>query len=311
MAGRTPRLLILFILLILCGQACNRSNVPSPASPASVDTGSNLHTYTDGISRSVSLPRHPTRIISLAPSVTEVIYLLGADDRLIGVTRQCDWPESVKSKPRIGDLINPNYEVIVAAKPDLVIASTAGNDQSAVLKLARLGLPVYVTAPRSVEGIFQTVTSIGQVTDRAAQAEALVAEMKRRLGEIRTRLAGLPPVRAFFVTWFEPLLAPGKGTFENDVLRLAGVESLTAGIDQYYPRYSLEQVLAHDPEAIITVNHEGSPLPDLRRLAGWRNLTAVRTGRIYILNEVFQHPSPRFVDGVEELARKLHPERFQ
>jgi iron complex transport system substrate-binding protein len=135
--------------------------------------------------------------------------------------------------------------------------------------------------------------------------------MKRRLEEVKRRLAGLPPVQAFFITWFDPLLAPGKNTFENDVLLLAGVESISADVDQYYPRFSLEQVLARDPAAIITVQHEGAPLPDLAHMAGWRHLRAVRAGHIYVLNEVFQHPSPRFVDGVEELARKLHPERFQ
>ncbi len=267
--------------------------------------------YTDGIGRRVIIPGHPKRIISLAPSVTEVIYLLGADDRLVGVTTHCDWPESVRTKPRIGDLINPNYELILAAMPDLVIASTAGNDRSAVMKLADLGLPVYVTAPRSVEKIFETVAAIGRISDRAAQGQTLVSRMRERLDEIKRRLEGLPPLRAFFITWFDPLLAPGKDTFENDLLLLVGVESISAGSDQFYPRYSLEQVLARDPDVIITVSHEGSPLPDLRRLAGWQRLSAVRNGRIYILSEVFQHPSPRFVDGVEELARKLHPERFQ
>jgi iron complex transport system substrate-binding protein len=306
-----PHLLISLQLLVIVSSGCaaKSPSAPDASSGPSAATGSLV--YTDGMDRRVSLPRHPQRIISLAPSVTEVLYLLGADDRLIGVTTHCDWPDAVRTKPRIGDLINPNYELILAAKPDLIVASTAGNDRSAVLKLADLGLPVYVTAPRSVEKIFQTVDAIGQISDRASQGEALVARMKQRLDEVKRRLAGLPPVRAFFITWFDPLLAPGKNTFENDVLQLAGVESISADVDQFYPRYSLEQVLARDPEVIITVQHEGAPLPDLGRLAGWQRLRAVRTGRIYVLNEVFQHPSPRFVDGVEELARKLHPERFQ
>lgn len=299
------RHLLAFILLpSLANPGC------SPGSRSDEDSPAGSTVYTDGVGRRVSATRHPTRIISLAPSVTEVLYLLGADDRLVGVTTHCDWPDAAGTKPKIGDLINPNFELILAARPDLVIASTAGNDQSAVMKLADLGLPVYVTAPRNVEKIFETVAAIGQITDCAAQGVALVARMKERLGEIERRLAGLPPARAFFITWFDPLLTPGKETFENDVLRLAGVESISAEIDQFYPRYSLEQVLARDPDVIITVNHEGSPLPDLRRLTGWRRLRAVREGRIIILDEVFQHPSPRFVDGVEELARKLHPERF-
>jgi iron complex transport system substrate-binding protein len=251
------------------------------------------------------------RIISLAPSVTEILYLLGAEDRLIGVTTQCDWPEEVRKKPKIGTLLNPNYEIILADRPDLIIASTAGNDQAAVLKLAGLGLPVFVTAPRSVEGIFETTRTIARITDRAAEGERLVAGMKTRLQEIRRRLTGLPPTRAFFITWFDPLLAPGRKTFENDVLGLADVVSISATSAEYYPRYSLEQVLEQNPDVILTVNHPGKPLPDLRNLSGWNALTAVKSGRVYVLSDVLQHPSPRFVDGVEELARKLHPERFR
>jgi iron complex transport system substrate-binding protein len=146
----------------------------------------------------VILPRHPQRIISLAPSVTEVLYLLGAGDRLIGVTTHCDWPEDVKRKPRIGSLLNPNYETILAARPDLIVASTAGNDRASVYRLAELGLPVFVTAPRTVEGIFETTLALGRITDCEAEGKRLAAGMRARLQEVKRRLAGLPPTRAFF-----------------------------------------------------------------------------------------------------------------
>jgi iron complex transport system substrate-binding protein len=265
----------------------------------------------DGIGRRVNLPLHPLRIISLAPSVTEVLYLLGADDRLIGVTTHCDWPEDARRKPKIGTLLTPDYEAILAARPDLIIASTAGNDRASVEKLAGIGLPVFVTAPRSVTGIIETTLLMGRITDCADSGERLAAQIRAKLAEIQRRLAGLPPVRAFFITWFDPLLAPGEKTFENDVLRLAGVISISAASSEFYPRYSLEEVVAQNPDVILTVRHEGNPLPDLARLAGWRSLQAVRQGRIHVLSEVLQHPSPRFVDGVEELARSLHPERFR
>jgi iron complex transport system substrate-binding protein len=267
--------------------------------------------YTDGIGRRVELSRHPLRIISLAPNITETIYLLGAQDRLIGNTTLCNWPEAAKYIPKIGDLLNPNDEVILAAKPDLVIASTAGNDQGAVIKLVKLGLPVYVVAPRNVESIFQTITEIGKITGCADQGIQLVAQMKKRLETVKEKLAGIPPVRALFITWFDPLLAPGKTTFENDVLHLAGVVSITADIPEFYPRFSLEQLLVKDPDAILTVPHSGDPIPNLKKTPGWKDLRAVKENRVYFLGEFLQHPSPLFVDGIEELARKLHPERFQ
>jgi len=302
-------ILLPLILFCLSIPGCGRHPSANPKDSAK-KTNEKI-VYTDGIGRRVEIPRHPMRIISLAPNVTETLYLLGAQDRLIGDTTQCTWPEAARHKPKIGDLLNPNYEVILAARPDLVIASTAGNDRGAVMKLSELGLPVYVAAPRSVEGIFQSVEGIGRITDCAARGVQLVAQMKERLERVRARIAGLPPVRAFFVTWFDPLLAPGKSTFENDVLHLAGVNSITADIPQYYPRYSLEQLLVKNPDAILTIEHEGDPLPDFKRTSGWKDLRAVKEGKVYFLSEYLQHPSPLFVDGVEELAKKLHPERFR
>ncbi|MDI9613481.1 MAG: cobalamin-binding protein [Acidobacteriota bacterium] len=266
---------------------------------------------TDGTGRRVSLPRRPRRIISLAPNVTETLFMLGAQDRLIGVTTLCTWPEAARALPKIGDLLNPNNEVILAARPDLVIGSTAGNDRGAITKLIGLGLPVYVDAPRSVEDIFRSVEEIGRITDCAGEGGLLAARMRERLDNVRRRIEGLPPVRAFFITWFNPLLAPGKNTFENDVLALAGVASISADIPQYYPRYSLEQVLVSDPDAILTIEHDGDPLPRFGRTPGWKELRAVREGRVYYLSEYLQHPSPLFVDGVEDLARQLYPERFR
>jgi iron complex transport system substrate-binding protein len=298
---------VFLVAASLLAHSCTR---PRPAANSG-SAGGDRTAYTDGIGRTVEVPHHPQRIISLAPDITETLYLLGSQDRLIGDTIQCNWPEEARHKPKIGDLLNPNYEVILAAKPDLVIASTAGNDRGAVMKLTKLGLPVYVAAPRSVAKIFQSIEQIGRITDCAAQGARLVDQMRSRLDRVKQRIAGLPPVRAFFMTWFDPLLAPGKDTFETDVLKLAGVYSITAEIRQFYPRYSLEQILLKDPDAVITVAHAGNPLPDFRKVAGWKDLRAVKEGRVYFLGEFLQHPSPLFVDGVEELARKLYPERFR
>ncbi len=297
---------LFLLLLAACGCTSSTGRIDSQGT-----TTPDRVAYTDAIGRRVALPNRPERIISLAPSVTEVLYLVGAGDRVAGVTVYCDWPEDAQKKPKIGDLLNPNAELILAAKPDLVIASTAGNDRTAVLKLADLGLPVFVTAPRTVETILETVQQIGRITACEAKSEELAVQMRERLDLLDQRLKRTKRLRAFYITWFEPLLAPGKGTFENDVLRHAGVDSITAAIPEFYPRYSLEQVIANDPDVILAVRHAGNPLPDLKSLPGWRQLRAVRQNRIIIVSEVLQHPSPRFLDALEDLARKLHPEAFR
>ena len=188
--ARPASYLLTFLHLLICF-SCATKPSPVPEISGGTNGGGDTRVYTDGIGRQVTLPKHPLRIVSLAPSVTEVISLVGADERLIGVTTHCDWPESVRTKPKLGDLINPNYELLLTAKPDLVIASTAGNDRTAVLKLADLGLPVFVTAPRSVDKILETVTQIGRITDCAAQGDALASRMKARLDDINAGWPGL------------------------------------------------------------------------------------------------------------------------
>ena len=300
----------LWLLLIALVGGCGKSPSATDKKIAPGSGGPDRLVHADGLGRRVEVVRRPARIVSLAPSVTEVLYLVGASDRLVGVTIHCDWPTEARKKPKIGDLLNPSAELVLAARPDLVIASTAGNDRSAVLRLGELGLPVFVTAPRTIGGIFETVEQIGRVTGCEAEAAGLVADMRARLDALDRRLSGAPRIRAFFITWFEPLLAPGRGTFENEVLSHAGVDSITSAIPEFYPRYSLEQVLARDPQAILAARHEGNPLPDLKALPGWQQLDAVKQGRILLVAEALQHPSPRFLEALEDLARRLHPERF-
>jgi iron complex transport system substrate-binding protein len=298
----------ILILITFPAAGCRQSAIETQSGVPAPGEGARRLSMTDGLGRNFSLEKQPARIVSLAPSVTEVLFLLGVGDRVVGVTSHCDWPDEARRKPRIGTLINPNAEVILAARPDLVIASTAGNDRQAVLRLADLGLPVFVTAPRSIDGIFDTLGQIARLTGAEARGDELRRELAERIGRVKSRVAGRPTVRAFFITWFEPLLVPGRRTFETDVLRLAGIESISAGVDEFYPHYSLEQAVSRDPDVILTVRHEGHPLPDLRATAGWRELRAVRTGRVYLLGEVIQHPSPRFVDGLEELVDLVFPE---
>lgn len=205
LASKASFLAALLIFAVLGHSQTSNSKI-DVANPVRISTT----VYTDDTGRKVELPPHPSRIISLAPSITETLYMLGAESQLIGVTDQSNWPEAAKLKPRIGDLLNPNFEIILNAKPDLIIASTAGNDRAAVMKLAELGLPVFVTAPRSVEKIFESIETIGRITGRESEGKQLVSRMKARLEAVKQRLAGLLPMRAFFITWFDPLLAPER-----------------------------------------------------------------------------------------------------
>ena len=189
-------------------------------------TPSGTHEVVDETGRRVAVPVTVRRIVSLAPSLTETLYALGAQERLVGVTDYCDYPPEARTKPRVGGVRNPSLEAIVGQKPDLVFATTAINRLETVQALERLGIPVYATDPRTVAGVLVSIRHIAELIGAGAQGEALTALLESQLAGLRQRLAGSVPKRALFVVWEDPLISVGPHTFLADALRLAGAESV-------------------------------------------------------------------------------------
>lgn len=257
----------------------------------------------DHLRRPLTLVRNPSRIISMAPNVTEILLALGLGGRLVGVTNFCEIPKSEGSKTRIGDLQNPNLEVILSLKPDLVLATTSGNLRETVEKLAGLGLPVYTLDTRTLEEIIQSVLDVGDITGVASAAKAAVADMRRRLAAVQRQAQTHPPRRVLYLIWHDPIVAPGGDSFINDALRWAGGISITADAAERSPRYSLEQIIAQKPEYIFVPIKENPVTMDyFRQSPGWSSLTAVRSGRVFFITAAIQHPSPRVMEGIEEAA---------
>lgn len=270
-------------------------------------------TVKDSEGRTVVLPAPPGRIISLVPSVTEIIYALGGQDRLVGVTDFCDWPPEARQKPRVGGMLAPNLEIIVSLRPDLVLATSEGNSRETFDQLERLGVPMFAVRAHRLSDVMTLIAQLGQLTGRQSAVGPLTEALSRRVRAVRDAVRPYPRPRVLYVLWPDPLIVPGREGFVTELIELAGGASVTAQEPAAYPRFSLEAVAARAPEVIILARHGGDGTPIAR--ASWERLTtlpAVRTGRVYSVDGTYLHRyGPRVVEGLETLARLIHPEAFR
>jgi len=266
-------------------------------------------TVKDQTSRMVNLPENPHRLVSLAPNITEIVYALGLGDELVGDTDNCDFPPQATSKPHVGTMVNPSLERIVALKPDLALGTPEANRRETADQLERLGIPVYGVTANTLEGTLASIEDLGKVLGRAAEATRLVAEMQARIDRIENRIKGQPEPKALFVVWYRPLITIGPHTFIADVIRAAGGVPIGENLKGEWPRLTLEELLPLDPDVILFPKTESfSPsLKEFRGLPGWKDLRAVKDGRMYFVSETIERSGPRLVDAMEELANILHP----
>ncbi len=268
----------------------------------------------DQAGRKVSVPDNPLRVVSLAPSITEIVFALGEGDRLKGVTQHCDFPADAQSLPKVGSYVHPDLERIVALKPDLCIAVRDGNPGNLVTELEALGIPVYAVNPRNLDTAVDTVLEVGQLLNATKIARHLANEMRARIERVKQRVAGAAQrPRVFFQIGTAPIVSAGTNTVIHELIVAAGGQNLAAG-PAFYPRFSREQVLALQPEVIIITSMTKEP--DLEQVsAEWKQyegLPAVRNNRIFIVDaDLFDRPTPRLIKGLETLAGIIHPELFR
>jgi iron complex transport system substrate-binding protein len=267
------------------------------------ESPSNARTVTDELGRVVSVPHQPVRIVSLAPSITETLFALGVGNRVAGVTSYCDYPHEASEKEKVGDTLKPNIEKIVALKADLVIISTSSQLVQALRRLEELRIPVYVSNPRNLEGVLKSIESIGDLVGARDRARELNAGLFARIETIERRLGGSSRARVLFMLGADPLITIGSGNFIDDLIRRAGGDSISADARGDYPQYSLETAVAKRPD-VIFVQFDEKQLPE--RL---KQTPAARAGRVYNLDDnLVSRPGPRIVDGLEQMATKIHPE---
>jgi iron complex transport system substrate-binding protein len=268
----------------------------------------------DEVGRTVEVPQPLKRIISLAPSVTETIYALGAQDRLVADSDVCNYPVAAQKLPKIGGPFTPNLEVIVSLKPDLVVAAAnSGNRKESVDALDLLHVPTYATNAKTVDDVLASVVRLADVLGVGEQGRALSESLRVRLQDLHRRLENVVPTRVLFVVWQEPLISIGQETYIADALRHAGAESVIS-TKQDWPKVSWEEVVRLQPAYLVFASAHPEEITAMmagvRNLPGWRDLKAVEENKIVIVSDAINLPAPRLIDAIEELARHLHPEVF-
>jgi len=271
-------------------------------------------TVRDEVDREVAVPFPPKRIVSLAPNITEILFSLGLDEEIVGVSIHCNFPEKVKTKVRVGSYTSLDYEKITSVKPDLIIATGAGNTRDMVNRLGQLGFSTYVIYPKNFEDILKSILHIGQVVNREKEARAIIEGMKKRRQKVIELTKDLPRPKVFVQIGDAPIVTVGKGSFADDLIRIAGGENIAEDEKEVYPRFGMEEILKRSPEVIVisSMNPEGDYQKVLREWNRWKMTPAVKDGRVHIVNsDLIDRPSPRIIEGLEELARILHPEAFK
>ncbi len=261
-------------------------------------------TVVDDLGRTVRLARPAQRIVSLAPSLTETLFAIGAGDAVAGVTSYCTYPKEATQKPQVGGMINPSLEAIVALKPDLIVLSMEGNVREDFDRLTTLGAAVFVSNPRSLADIRTSIGQLGTLAGRSTDASRLATELAAAEADVVRGVSG-PKVRTLLIVSIRPLIVVGGHTFLNELLETAGATNLAARFPSTYPTLSREAVVSEDPDLVLVTSEV---VADTRLLfeefPEWTSLKAAQRKRIYRIDaDLVSRPGPRSVEALRMIAR--------
>jgi iron complex transport system substrate-binding protein len=318
--------------VVLLAAACGDATSPSPAGVASGPSGGAPETgptagtgataaepafpvtITDDDGISVTFDAEPQRIITFAPSATEIVFALGLGDRLVGVSGPYDdYPAEAAQIEQVGGAgdfgVDPNIETVVALDPDLFLTIKGGDQWKR--RLRDLGVPVVTLDATDLDDLLGDIEVAGSITGASAAADTLVADMQEQAAEVDDAVAGVAPVSCFYETFYPPLYTVGPGTFIYDLLERAGCDPVTSSSDQQYPEWSVEDLVAESPDVYLVSSESGATSKAVARRVGFDAIAAVQTGRVFpIESDLAERPGPRIVQGLRQIAEALHPEAF-
>lgn len=267
-------------------------------------------TLTDDLGYQVTLKAKPQRIISMAPSNTEILFAIGAADQVIAVDSDSDYPAAAKSKASAGSALGASVERIVSFNPDLVLLwdASAGELRN---QLARLGITVAVFSPQTLADVYNTITRIGTLTGAEQGASAVVSRMKQQAEKVKNTVAkaATKPL-VLYEVWYDPLYTAGPGSLANELITLAGGRNLAADAPSAWPAISMEVAITRNPDVILT------PFPPSESITGrhanlWANVNAVKNKRVVQIDQdIISRPGPRITEALELIAKALHPQLF-
>jgi len=258
-----------------------------------------------------TVPNKP-RYISLAPSTTEILFALGLDEEIVGISTYCNWPPSAKTKERVGEFSQVNFEKILSLRPDYVFCT--GLEQAPIIaELRRLNLKVYVADPKNMQELFNSIRNIGEITEKGKEAESLINDMKTQIAEITSKVRLIPEnkrPKVFIEIWHDPLTTAGKGSFIDELITLAGGVNIAADTKRPYSIFSPEEIIKRNPDCIIlTYMDKETPSKLVGGRFGWKQISAVKNNRLYndISPDLLLRPGPRVAQGLKEIHKRLYP----
>jgi iron complex transport system substrate-binding protein len=271
--------------------------------------------YQDELGREIRIEKEVERIISLAPGITEVIYALGLEDKLVAVSSACDYPKEALQKEDVGRIDEPNLEKIVALEPDLVIAESVTKIES-LKRLTELGIKNIGFKPTSINDTINMIEDIAYLTAAEEAGDKITAEMKIEYQSLKTlvkqKLAENDRQRVFYEIWSDPLYTAGRGTFIDSLIADAGGYNIARRAEGSWPTYNLESLIAADPEVYISSAHStpnGLTLEELRQRDIFREISAFKNDRLYLVDQdLVNRPSPRIIEGYKEFIKAIFPE---
>ena len=251
----------------------------------------------------------PQRIVSLAPSTTEILFALGLGDRIVGVTSFCDYPEEAKSKPKIGGMSNPSIEAVITMKPDLVVMTTDGNPKEFEARLRSLKIRTYVFTARRLAELPQGIRDMGVLVGAPKKSDRLAQEIQDGIDHYKYRIAASQKghsaehKKVLFIIWPEPLIVAGPGTVMDDAIGLLGYENIAVSAKTSYPKYSIEEVIRRSPDVIFVGKASGMDMRDVSRkiLNRLASVPAVGNGSVFYISDSLYRLGPRVIKGIEEL----------
>ena len=299
---KIARLLSIIIMLSLAAMAGCQTSAPQGD-------------IIDDLGRNVQIKNVPQRIISLSPSNTEIVYALGLEDRLIGVTTYCNYPPEVKDKIQVSQFSNIDIEKVVALEPDLILADSL-HEADVIPALERLGITVLAINPATMEDILADIGMIGRAAGQTESAESLIASLRNRTKAVTDRTAGLESeekYRTFFVTWHDPIWTAGNGTLIDDIITMAGGTNIAADV-KGHSQIDLETVIQRNPQVILVLSSMGTQDNSynyIKTEPRFQATDALKNDMVYMVDaDIISRTTPRSVDGLEQIAKIIHPELF-
>lgn len=312
-------LCILLTLLLVLGAGCQKKeqdDLPDGVDqPADKDNQADTDyyypvTFTDDSGAEVTVEKAPAVIASGSPAATEIIYAIGKDDILAGVTDYCNYPVAVKEKEVTGGYNNPNIEKLIEKGVDLYICENL--DDAVKKQLSDAGIATVISKATGYESVYDEIEMIGKALNAIDKADEVITNMKDQTQLLLTRIKGLPGKRVFYEVWHDPLMSAGSGSFIDDIITMAGGENIAKDMASEFGEFSQELVLERDPEVYLTTDDGFKTVEEIKARAGYSDMTAVKDERIYFLDsDIMSRPGPRMVQALELVARTVHPATFQ